>query len=271
MALAWANVASARVTANACNGCTDAQYEAMASSIAQNARSIRTQYVYDLTNAKLKAYQITREPVYGGYTYYADEIDPAPATLQAFQVYEQALADNNYRPTVFATRNQTDSGFPDPTVSTLGVAAIGAYQYDIGAWVVSGNYTPIATDAALTAAGLADALASIVLKQNLLVVNVTVNMIDGGILTFVYDGTQKNAQITEARDANHNRIPLTVGQVPGTYIFKNGTGDKFAGFIHTYYPDVGFDNYQVCKNGTLACTKSAAGSSCEWFSCGGVP
>jgi len=86
------NALNATFAGRACNSCTAEQRETAA--IGQGGASGTYKYVYDLTSGQLYKYLVEREPIAGGYTWYASE-DIAEPEYKAVVTNLKWIYDNN--------------------------------------------------------------------------------------------------------------------------------------------------------------------------------
>lgn len=215
-------VANAGVIAAECNNCTDSQLYQIAIN-----RGVGTHYYYDLTQGRMTAWQTTREPIYGGYQTYADEINVPSTYLAAFDELKRGVATYG-RHTVDSTItiNPTTNWpyFPQSYANydAYQVVLTGAAKYDIGNWLNTFNSpaeSPFLNALQGTIVGIGAAAVNVIFGNDIVSITFNVIMKDGSVVTFDYVAG-KGAKFVSAVDKNHNPIPLSASQITGIYLFS---------------------------------------------------
>ncbi len=267
--------AYAAIQANRCNACSEAQYETTAMNIAsQNGQGRGYVYIYDLISHNFRKFSIESEPMAGGYQYTAIPADRTAQEDAAWTAADHAVTANGGRANFFGhiDARTTKLGLPDRNASSFDIMLTTAYQNDISNWLLNASQTPLLNDGINTLNSLFSTALSIVLKQDLFSVTLTLTTADGGTIDFFWEVGYNHTTITRALDPDGNNIPLHGADIPGHYRFGTGHEPNFRDYLGGRFgSNVAFGGSLVCVNGILACTNSAAGYSCQWFSCGGVP
>lgn len=271
--LGFSQWASAAVMAQQCNGCTEGQYNSLATSLAMAAGQATGQrYIYDLTNGNLRAFDIEREPNgAGGFMYFAVPRDLTSDQVGAFADLKSSIAENGGSSTFhFSIDAATMSGFPYPNISGFDFASSNMYRDNIAYWIPNGAGSAFANNVTLSINGLIDALSKVILDGTPFNFTVTITFVDGSKTVYTYQANSAKAVLIDLHDVNGNVIPLTAEEgAPNNYHFPHGGGEAMAGFLEGYlqYEITG----NICVNGTLACVISGSGENtirtCQWFSC----
>lgn len=272
ISVAWTASTSAAEPAGDCENCTEAQYESVALSEATMMNLPHGfVYVYDLAGNGLIKYQVSREPKVGGWEYFLDPASPTTPEQAAFSLQRSAIESNGGSSAWFGHVNSNKTGFPFPHESAFTVVQTPAYTTGISNWILFNGSSNVAlNDAGLTAVSLANAAFTILLKSNIVSMQITVTFDDGSYVILKWQAGESEMELVAARDLNDNPIPVPPNKPTTHFVFPHGGVDAFGNYLNSNYPD-SFPNTPVCTNGTLACSSSAAGYHCEWISCGGLP
>lgn len=266
-----AHAAYGTITAYPCNACSEQQYLTVATGNAQQESQAKGfQYVYDLQNNVLRKYSVSRGPQFRGWQYTLEQVAPDPQESNYFSLSRNAIESNNGNAIWFNSTNQTAPGFPTKD-STFEVAWTGADQISISNYLYSSSSNIFLNNLGLTTGALVNLTAGIVLKGDPFAWDISVNMIDGGTVEFVWHSGDRYATLVRALDKNMNPIPLETSQIAGRYKFDHGGGDDFTKYLNERFgPGTAPGN--VCTNGILACSGvKGVAYSCTWISCGDVP
>jgi hypothetical protein len=118
-----------------CNGCTERQYESLATSL-----GVGNHLIGDFTNNVFNGYHVTREPNGGGrYIYEVDPLDITSAQQEAFSDYRKLIVDYHASSIVLSVPTPRPSGYPTglDDVSAIDWAGITNYQNSMTVWFVN--------------------------------------------------------------------------------------------------------------------------------------
>ncbi|MEP7044975.1 MAG: hypothetical protein ABI843_18065 [Dokdonella sp.] len=219
-------------TAHQCNACTEVQYENEAKSYALSSNPTPV-YVYDFTNNNLRKYRVWREPIIGGYDYWANRVAVSAAETNSFGQTRQAWVDTAHSMRGAMTIDPIyppGSGYPgfpsqvsqfivnDPS-GFYGIGRNSSLQnslYDFtDQWMT--HYVGVHPSNSFDALwGALNSIAALLWEgQNPLQMTVTINVPGGGRITLKLASGDNGPRWTLAgmRDRNNNDVPLSQSQL----------------------------------------------------------
>ncbi len=213
--------ATAPAIAIECDNCSDGRlYDIAVKS------TLGMHLYYDLTQARITEWKVTREPGgHGTYLYAADPVDVEPLYADAFQRLSEAVrAYGRHAVDTVAVVNLTPrtSGFPTTLagVNAYQVLRTSAYQNDLTDWAIgSSKDHPVIDGIGETLWELLGDSLNVLFQSDLVSVTFHVVLDDGSQVSFRWDAGAPT-RFTDARDKNNNTIPLSAANVVGDYIFR---------------------------------------------------
>lgn len=246
-AIAWA----VAPTAYSCNSCTQTQYDQAAVARARVDGQVHGfVYIYDFPGNRLLKYETGREPgTNGQWDYWVVEASPAAEQYQYFALAREAwdLNGRNVRSLKAAVEYPPVSvtlmnGLPTRARDSeaYGVVLSSAQQNDFSDCIKRDCFNPAPMNATVISniLGLLGSMSTIAFKDNPVGFRVVIVLANGSRVTFEWNPPDARPVLTEAIDANGNRIPLTREQFEhpappygDEYDFSHDHGD-LNNFVH---------------------------------------
>jgi len=249
------------ITATACNGCSETQFETKAISLGTGKR-----YLYDFSGRTLRYYQVSREPKPGGgYLYEAIELGADPAYLSYFDgsiEYRDMYGAFSKTAVINLQLAPNTGGHANDSVFSLFLTSSGSNNFGtwLGEYFVSQGIPISSPDAAQRLDGLIRAVPGITYTDDGKRLIVVVVFKDGEATFDLTDSEQRyKRRAGSAIDSDGHPIPENPSQVQTVpYPFPGGTGSSnFINFqsLMTFY------RFPIGTGGWRCGTASGGGGS----------